>query len=116
MARIVFPEPGERIPYRRLDQAERERIHGWLIDHDIDYTRVPVHADLRYDDATGEWRIPLYVRKPGGIVVDPVTGEPRRVVVRRRELRPLPWPTYGPPVVMLDGVDISGYLLGGGRG
>jgi len=82
------------IPYSHLDPFEQRQVHDWLTDHRVDYRRVPAAAEFDYDPATGEWRIPAYVRSANGrgIRVDPATGDPLMRIVRRRELRPLPWP------------------------
>lgn len=52
---------------------------------------MPVYATFEHDPATCEWRIPTYwVDADGRMRLD---GEDvRKVVLRRRELRPLPWP------------------------
>lgn len=84
----------EFIPYERLTPDERAELHAWLWDHRIDPGRVPIGADFDFDATTGEWRIPQFVKGPGGrgVRVDPVTRDALLQVVRRRELRPLPWP------------------------
>jgi hypothetical protein len=85
-----------RIPYLDLPLGEKLAIHDWLTEHHVDYTRVPVYAQFEYDEVTGEWLIPVYwVDDDGRMRID-LDGNGaelvRQHVVRRRELRPLPWP------------------------
>jgi hypothetical protein len=109
MAEIVIPDPDERIPYQALTREQKGELHGWLTDHGIDYTRVPVWAQFDFDPATREWCIPVYwVDHEGRMRLDETGQDVRKHVVRRRELRPLPWPTYGPPRVWFNGVEIPG--------
>lgn len=85
------------VHYLKLDTDEKLAVHQWLTDHGVDYTRVPIYAQFDRDDATGEWRIPVYwVDDDGKMRIDHVTEEIRLHVVRCRELRPLPWPVVGP--------------------
>lgn len=86
----------ELIPYLDLPAEDRAAIHAWLTDHRVDYTRVPVYARFDFDAVTGEWRIPIYWHDAGGRM-GLASGRPgerliRQHVIRRRELRPLPWP------------------------
>jgi hypothetical protein len=79
--------------YLNLTRHEKQAVHAWLSDHSVDYKRVPVEAELVRDDATYEWRIPLFWRDAdGGLALTADGSDMRRVVVRRRELYPLPWP------------------------
>lgn len=81
-----------RAHYWDLDPAEKQAIHGWLTDHGIDYTRVPVEAPWEFDPAVGEWRIELFWHDARDrVTLLPDRSDVRRVMVRRRELRPLPW-------------------------
>lgn len=107
----------DHISYLDLTTDEKDQIHDWLIDHGVDYHRVPVHETFDFDQATGEWRIPLFWQDTDGRMRVDETGEDvRRVVVRRRELRPLPWPRPGlrmvGPVtsVSIGGVDVTPYV------
>lgn len=85
----------KRIPYLELTPDQQEQIRAWLHEHRIDPARVPIDAQLDYDPAAGEWRIPAYrVDRDGRKRVDPVLGKLRINIVRRRQLRPLPWPWY----------------------
>jgi hypothetical protein len=84
----------DRIPYPDLFPDERDQILAWLHEHRIDPGRVPDSADLQRDDTTGEWRIPLYWRDEHGRMATNPDGETvRMLIVRRRELSPLPWPS-----------------------
>ncbi|GGN40412.1 hypothetical protein GCM10010109_69490 [Actinoplanes campanulatus] len=89
----------EHVPYLQLMADQREQIHAWLTDHRINYTRVPVYAQFAYDSATQEWRIPIYWHDSNGRMRIDLDGHGlelvRQHVVRRRELRPLPWPEVG---------------------
>jgi hypothetical protein len=77
-----------RIPYLDLPLGEKLAIHDWLTEHHVDYHRVPVEAQFEYDEATGEWIIPMFwVDGDGRMRLEDV----RWYAVRRRELRPLPW-------------------------
>lgn len=104
------------IPYLDLDAEDKAQIHGWLLDHRVDYHRVPVYAEFEYDAATSEWRIPLYWHDPDGRMrIDETGDDVRKVVVRRRELRPLPWPRVRlrlgkPTFISIGGVDVTGYV------
>lgn len=81
-----------RIPYLDLPLGEKLAIHDWLTEHHVDYTRVPVDAQFEHDDATGEWLIPMYdVDHRGRMLIDPDNDTVRQHVIRRQELRPLPW-------------------------
>lgn len=81
-----------RIPYPELPLTEKRAIHDWLTEHHVDHTAVPVESQFEYDDATGEWLIPVFDRDSRGrLLVDPETGTLRLHVIRRQELRPLPW-------------------------
>lgn len=84
----------ERIPYPELPTEGKLALHHWLNDHNVDFTLVPVDAQFNRDDATGEWRIPVFVRGPDGrgIRLDALRQEPLVRVIRRREKRALPWP------------------------
>lgn len=85
------------IPYLDLTPDEKQELHTWLLDHQVDYHRVPAYVEFDFDSATREWRIPMYVVDTDGRMrLDKVTGEVPKVVVRRRELRPLPWPRDEP--------------------
>ena len=109
MAEIAFPDPGQRIPYNGLSREQKQELHRWLADHRIDYTRVPVYARFEFDPAVREWRIPVYWwDHEGRMRLDETGQDVRKHIVRRRELRPLPWPTYGPPRVWFNGVEIEG--------
>lgn len=80
------------IPYPDLSPEQRQAIHIWLRGHRVDPGRVPVYATFERDAATGEWRIPAYwVDADGRMRVD-AAEDVRKVVLRRRELQPLPWP------------------------
>lgn len=108
MAKILFPGPGERIPYTALMPDQQHALHDWLREHRVDPGRVPLYARFDHDAATGEWRIPLYWHGPDGRMrLNPDGDTVRKLVVRRRELSPLPWPTWGRPTVTWNGVDIS---------
>jgi hypothetical protein len=86
----------ERIPYLELPTADKELLHAWLTEHHVDYTTVPVWAQFDFDEATGEWVIPVYeVDADGRMRLDPMRGDVLKTVVRRRELSPLPWPKRG---------------------
>lgn len=91
-----------------LTRDEKDELHRWLADHHVDYIRVPVYAEFDRDDATGEWRIPVYWFDAGRMRLDETGQDVRKHVIRRRELRPLPWPTCGPPRVWVNGVEITG--------
>jgi hypothetical protein len=80
-----------RIPYLGLPLGDKLAIHDWLTEHHVDYTRVPVYAQFEYDDVTGEWLIPIYWHDSIGRMRVDEHGGVRTHVVRRRELRPLPW-------------------------
>jgi len=111
MAFLLAPKAGQRKDYRELTPGERDELHRWLVDHRVDYTRVPVYAQFERDDATGEWRIPVYwVDDDGRMRLDETGNDVRQHVIRRRELRPLPWPAYEPPRVWINGVEITGVL------
>lgn len=87
----------DRVHYLELTREQKDELHRWLLDHHVDYTRVPVWARFERDDATGEWVIPLHWHDADGHMrIDETGQDVRKVTVRRRELRPLPWPTYGP--------------------
>lgn len=108
---FIACDPDERIPYQALTREQKEQLHRWLTDHGIDYTRVPVWARFTFDEAASEWRIPVYwVDAEGRMRLDETGQDVRKHVVRRRELRPLPWPTYEPPRVWFNGVEIEGVL------
>lgn len=80
-----------RIPYIDLPLGEKLAIHDWLTEHHVDYKRVPVDAQFEHDEATGEWLIPLFWVDDNGRMHLDGDSDVRRIVVRRRELRPLPW-------------------------
>lgn len=80
------------VPYLDLAPEERADLHRWLGDHGVDHHRVPVYAEFGHDAATDEWRIPLFWQDADGRMRLTADGDVRKVVVRRRELRPLPWP------------------------
>lgn len=86
----------KRIPYRELTPDQQEQIRTWLREHRIDPGRVPIDARFGYDPVVGEWRILAYrVDRDGRKRIDPVLGRLRINIVRRRQLRPLPWPAGG---------------------
>ncbi|BCJ45342.1 hypothetical protein GCM10010168_86110 [Actinoplanes ianthinogenes] len=106
---------GEFIPYYHLDPEQRAELHGWLLDHRIDYHRVPAYEQFTWDAATGEWRIPLYWHNTEGrMQINPDGETVRMLVVRRRELWPLPWPRVAlrleRPTVSINGVDLTPYV------
>jgi hypothetical protein len=81
------------IPWRNLGTGDRVQIMRWLEEHRIDPMRVPIDALPEYDPATGEWLIPVFrENEHGRSVVNPDGETIRTLVVRSRELRPLPWP------------------------
>lgn len=95
MAERIFPEPGERVLYTLLTREQQHALHAWLRDHGVQHCRVPLYASFDFDAATGEWRIPVYWYDADGRMCVHLDGETvRKHVVRRRELRPLPWPTW----------------------
>lgn len=107
----------DRIPFDRLDRDDQDAIKAWLADHRVNPDRVPIDAQFDRDPATGEWRIPVYWHDGRGrAVVNPDGETIRQLVVRRRELRPLPWPRIrlrivpGKFSVRLDGVDLTHYV------
>ena len=108
----------DRIPYHDLLPAEQQALHAWLRGHRVEPERVPLDAQFELDAATGEWRIPVFVRHPdGGIRVDLATGDILRRIVRRRELRPLPWPRVGlrlvgPVTSITIAADVTSYVSG----
>jgi hypothetical protein len=83
------------VPYLYLRAEQRQEIHDWLRDHNVNPIHVPIDAQFERDDATGEWRIPVFwADRNGRHALD---GEDLRGhFIRRRELRPLPWPTAEP--------------------
>lgn len=82
----------EFIPYLDLAPGQQQKIHDWLRQHAVNPIHVPVVATFEFDEATREWRIPVFwADRRGRRVLD---GEDvRQHVIRRRELAPLPWPT-----------------------
>lgn len=89
------------LPYLDLMAEQRDEVHRWLRDHRVNPGRVPVYAQFEYDPAVQEWRIPLYWHNAEGRMRIDQTGV-RRIVVRRRELRPLPWPRMADEVLCED--------------
>lgn len=108
-----------RIPYRNLDDEDQAAIMAWLVDHRVDPRRVPIDAQFEHDPVTGEWRIPVYWHDARGRKAANPDGETiRSLVVRRRELRPLPWPRVrlslrwvpGECTISVGGVDLTPYV------
>jgi hypothetical protein len=108
-----------RIPYADLDDEDQAAIKAWLVDHRVNPDRVPIDAIPDLDPATGEWRIPVYWHNAHGrAVVNPDGETIRSLVVRRRELRPLPWPRVrlsfrwvpGESTISVGGVDLTPYV------
>ncbi len=100
------------IPWRNLDAGDRIRIMCWLDEHRIDPMRVPIDGQFRYDPTTGEWRIPVFWENAHGrSVVNPDGETIRSLVVRRREMRPLPWPRARKWSVSFGGVDLTPYVI-----
>jgi hypothetical protein len=109
----------DRIPFDRLDRDDQDAIRSWLIDHRVNPDRVPIDAIPEFDSAVGEWRIPVFWENAHGrSVVNPDGETIRSLVVRRRELRPLPWPRVrlnlrwvpGESTISFGGVDLTPYV------
>jgi hypothetical protein len=108
-----------RIPYTDLNRDDQDAIKAWLVDHRVNPDRVPIDAQFDRDPATGEWRIPVYWHDADGRMAANPDGETiRSLVVRRRELRPLPWPRVrlsfrwvpGESTISFGGVDLTPYV------
>lgn len=78
------------VPYMHLSPEEKEVIHGWLNEHGVDHTTVPVGDQWTLDASTNEVRIPVLLRRDGKPYLDE-SGEPARAVIRRVARRPIPW-------------------------
>ncbi|GIE75774.1 hypothetical protein Aph02nite_17240 [Actinoplanes philippinensis] len=109
----------DRIPFDRLGYDDQDAIRSWLRDHRVNPDRVPIDAVPEFDPAAGEWRIPVYWHDQSGhmrLCDDSHTV--RTLVVRRRELRPLPWPRVrlhlqwvpGESTISIGGVDLTPYV------
>ena len=81
-----------RADYWNLTDEEREAIHDWLRLHDCEPSHTPLHGLPDRDDTTGEWRIAQYLTRDDGSRYLDEHGDIAMVVVRRREIAPLPWP------------------------
>jgi hypothetical protein len=87
----VIPLRRRRPDYWTLTDDQREAIHDWLRQHDCEPADTPLDGILGCDAATGEWRIEQYLTRDGRKYLDE-HGKVAKVVVRRREMAPLPWP------------------------
>lgn len=91
-----------RVEYQFLNPDQRTALERWLRDHDIDPKRTPIDPIIEVDTATGELRIEQFWHDENGKMRLDETGENvRRVIVRRRAQRPLPWPTWAQQMDLL---------------
>jgi hypothetical protein len=82
----------DRVPYFHLTPDEREAVHQWVRDHNLRPKDVPVDGRIELDETTNEWRIQQFAQHDGEMLVG-FDGEPVKIVVRRTNLRNLPWRT-----------------------
>jgi hypothetical protein len=86
----------DRVGYAYLTRQERDAIESWLRTHRVDPARTPIAPLIELDPSMGEWRIEqFWLNASGHACVDETGQDVRRVIVRRRARRPLPWPTWG---------------------
>lgn len=77
-----------RVPYGLLTETEREALHEWCRQHDIDHTCVPI--DTRIDRVGDEWEVDVFDMRNGSTYLGPLGGV-AMVTIRRAVKAELPW-------------------------
>ncbi|GIH07400.1 hypothetical protein Rhe02_54670 [Rhizocola hellebori] len=78
-----------RVPYEKLSPDEREALHEWCQQHDIEHTSVPI--DTRIERIGNEWEVDVFdLRKGQPYLVSESKG--MAIITLRRPFKAeLPW-------------------------